>query len=251
MSALIASATLVVVPTLQAAGPQSAATGTIKGRLVYTGAIPTPKVEVKQDDPKVRDGICKVEEHLSRDLVVDPATKGVADGFAYLIKPAGDYAKTEKEFLAKNPKVEIDQVKCEFVPYAAVVHKDQKLFFKSSDPVGHNVDIKSFVNPGMNSMLAANGSVEYKIKKEDKRPTPVVCDIHPWMKGFFLVADSPFAVVTKSDGSFEISDVPAGPQQLVVWQSTKGFVTTGSTKGMTVEVKPGGVTDVGELKFGK
>ncbi len=251
VGALVATAMLVITPTLRAAGPDAGATGTIKGRLVYTGPVPERKVEVAKDAPNVRDAVCKVEEHLSKDLIVDPTTKGVVDGFAYLIKPAGDYTKTEEEFLAKNPQVVVDQVKCEFVPYASVVHKDQKLIFKSSDPVGHNVDIKSFVNPGMNTMLNANGSVEYKIKKEDKRPTPVICDIHPWMKGFFLVADSPFAVVTKKDGSFEIPNVPAGPQQLVVWQSTKGFVTSGSTKGMTVEVKPGGITDVGELKFGK
>lgn len=250
LGTLAATALLVVAPTLQAA-PPDAKTGTIKGRLVYTGAVPEPKVEVKVDDPKVKDAICKVEQHVSKELIVDPSTKGVADGFAYLVKPAGDYSETEKAFLEKNPEVVIDQVKCEFVPYVAVVHKDQKLVFKSSDPVGHNVHVTSFVNPPMNTMLNANASIKYPIKKEDKRPTPVVCDIHPWMKGFFLVTDSPFAVITKTDGSFEIPDVPAGPQQLVVWQSSKGFVTEGSTRGMKVVVKPGETTDVGELKFSK
>ena len=250
LGVLIASAALVAAPALQAAPPK-AATGTIKGRLVYGGTVPDPKVEVQPGDPKVKDEICKVERHVSKDLIVDPATKGVAEAFAYLVKPSGDYSDAEKEFLDKNPQVVIDQVKCEFVPYVAVVHKDQKLVFKSSDPVGHNVHVTSFANGSMNSMLNANGSIAYPIKKEDKRPTPVVCDIHPWMKGFFLVADSPFATVTKPDGSFEITGVPAGPQTLIIWQSSKGFVNEGGTKGMKVEVKAGETKDIGDVKFTK
>ena len=51
------------------------------------------------------------------------------------------------------------------------------------------------------------------------------------MKGYVFITDNPFAAVTKADGSFEIKDVPAGEQHLIVWQSTKGYVTPGSGKG--------------------
>ena len=55
------------------------------------------------------------------------------------------------------------------------------------------------------------------------------------MKGYFFVLEHPFAVVTKPDGTFEIPNVPAGKQQLVIWQSTKGYVSEGGNKGMTVD----------------
>jgi len=256
IGALAASASMVIVPaSLQAdpsKAPAAATTGTIKGRLVYAaGPIPTPKVEVKKDDPRVKDAICKVEEHVNRELVIDPATKGVANGFAYLVKPTGDYAATEKELLAKNPQVVFDQVHCEFIPYAAVVHKDQKLIFKSSDPVGHNIRFNSFANGGFNQMVPTNGQLTIPIKKEERRPTPLECSIHPWMTGYFFIVDHPFAVVTKPDGSFEISGVPAGPQQLVVWQGKGGYATEGGNKGMKVEVKAGEVSDVGDVKITK
>ena len=250
---LMASASLVLIPAaLQANPPQSAATGTIKGRLVFAaGPIPAPKVVVAKGDPNVKDDVCKVEQHLSKDLMIDPATKGVGYAFAFLVKPTGDYSAAETALLAKNPTVVIDQVNCEFVPYAVVVHKDQKLTFKSSDPVGHNVHFQAFANGAVNQMLSPNGKMAFAIKKEERRPTELVCDIHPWMRSYFFIVDNPFAVVTQPDGSFEITGVPAGDQQLVVWQSKTGYVTVGGNKGTKVVVKAGQTSDVGDVKITK
>ena len=255
LAALAASTFLAVAPALQAEPPTpQAGTGTIKGKLIWAaGPVPAPKIAVKKGDPNVKDAVCKANDIINRDIVVDPATKGVADAFAYLVKPAGDFSAAEKALLEKTPEVVVDQINCEYVPYATVVHKDQKLIFKSSDPVGHNVDFKPFspMNPAINQMLAPNGKVAYAIKKEERRPTAAVCSIHPWMKGWVFIVDNPFAVVTKPDGSFEIKGVPAGAQQLVLWQSTKGYVTEGGNKGMAVIVKSGETTDVGEIKIAK
>ena len=242
---------MALASTVQAA-PPLAGTGTIKGRLVYAaGPVPEPKVAVPAGSPNVKDEICKVNDIYDKSLVVDPKSMGVGNAFAYLVKPNGDYAATEQALLEKQPEVVIDQIKCEFLPYATVVHKDQKLIFKSSDPVGHNVHFSAFANGAMNQMLPPNGKMVYPIKKEERRPTEVVCDIHPWMKSYFFIVDNPFTVVTEPDGSFEISGVPAGSQQLVVWQSTKGYVTDGGNKGMKVVVKAGETSDVGEVKLTK
>jgi plastocyanin len=250
-AALTASTFAAVSPVL--AGPPAApqaATGTIKGRLVWAaGPVPKPKVEASAAGAK--DAVCKTKPIYNKDITVDPETKGVADAFAYLVAPSGDYSATEKALVAKTPAVVVDQVNCEYVPYATVVHKDQKLTFKSTDPVGHNVDFKPFSNPPINPMLPPNGSYPYTIKKAEKRPAAAVCSIHPWMKGWVFITDNPFAVVTKPDGSFEIKDVPAGAQHIIVWQSSKGYVTTGGNKGQEVTVKAGETVDLGEVKITK
>jgi hypothetical protein len=256
LSALAASTLLALTPALHA-GPspeaaQAPGTGTIKGKLIWAaGPVPVPKVLVKKGDPNVKDAICKASDIVSKDITVDPSTKGVADAFAYLVNPTGDFTAAEKELLAKKPEVVVDQINCEYVPYATVVHKDQKLTFKSSDPVGHNVDFKPFNSPAINPMLPPNGKVAFAIKKAERRPAAAVCSIHPWMKGYVFIVDNPFAVVTKPDGSFEITGVPAGEQHLIVWQSSKGYVTDGGNKGMAVTVKSGETTDVGEVKITK
>jgi plastocyanin len=225
--------------------------GTIKGRLVYGGAeVPKPKEIQVTKDPEV----CGVKPLVARDLMVDPKTKGVAFGVAYLVKPSGANPEAEKALLAKSPEVVVDQKQCEFVPYGTAVHQSQKIVFASSDPINHNVRYNAFVNPGFNQIVPPNGKVEAKLVAEKSgsggyRPLLLFCDIHPWMKGYIMVFDHPYFAITKEDGSFEIQGVPAGKQNLVVWQSAVGFVSQGLGRGMPVTVKAGETTDIGEVKL--
>ena len=162
----------------------------------------------------------------SRDLVVDPKTKGVAYGFAYLVRPKGDSSALVKELVAKKPKVVLDQKNCEFQPYALPFHKDQMLVIKSSDPKSHNVRFAGFNNTGINQMVLPNGQLEVKLVA-DRLPMELHCDIHPWMKGYLMVFDHPFFTTTGTDGSFEIKGIPAGEQSLIVWQNQVGFADPG------------------------
>ena len=69
--------------------------------------------------------------------------------------------------------------------------------------------------------------------------------MHAWV----MVFDHPFFATTAADGSFEIKGVPAGTQNLVLWQENIGFVTPGGGRGMPVTVKAGEVTNVGEISI--
>ncbi len=64
-----------------------------------------------------------------------------------------------------------------------------------------------------------------------------------------MVFDHPFFAVTKEDGSFEIDGVPAGSQNLVVWQERVGYVNEGAARGMPVKIEAGKPTDVGLIKL--
>lgn len=218
--------------------------GTIKGRLVWGGSeVPKPVLitQNKQKDPQV----CGAVDLYKRDLVIDPQTKGIAFGFAYLPKPKGKNPEALKALVAAHPTVEIDQKNCEFLPVSVAGTKDQQFVFKSSDPVGHNVHYAGFIN-NANFALGPNGSATRKLQPE-RRPINLACDIHPWMLGNLMVFDHPFFAVTGEDGSFEIKGVPAGTQNLIVWQRLAGYVTEGGSKGLAVEVKPGQVTDLGTI----
>jgi plastocyanin len=225
--------------------------GTIKGRVVWGGsALPEAALKVKKGDPAAKDaGACAKEDIPSEDYVVDPATKGVANAFAYVTTPKGANPEAEKALTAKAAEVEVDQKGCRFIPHALAFHKDQALKFKSSDPVGHNIRYTSFSVGALNQMLAPNGKMSVDFPGAEKNPVNLVCDIHPWMSGAFMVFDHPFFAISKADGSFEIKGVPAGTQQVIVRQEKSGFVTPGARKGVTVEVKADGVTDMGEIKL--
>src|SRR5207247_5859701 len=50
----------------------------------------------------------------------------------------------------------------------------------------------------------------------------VGCDVHPWMRGWLVVLDHPYAAVTGADGRFAIAAVPAGSYTLALWHEMLG-----------------------------
>ncbi len=242
-----------VPPTPRAAialnAEAAAAFGSIKGRLVWGGSnIPETKILVKKGQADVKDDVCKTEDLTSKALIIEPKTKGIGFAFAYLLQPKGTNPEAEKALLAKNPQVVIDQVKCEFVPFATALHTGQKVLLKSSDPVGHNVHTYPFSQAAINTLIPPMRELETKFMPE-RRPIFLKCDIHPWMESYLMVFDHPFFAVTAADGSFEIQGVPVGEQKLVLWQSKIGYATTGGSRGMSVTVKADQATDIGEIKL--
>jgi hypothetical protein len=49
------------------------------------------------------------------------------------------------------------------------------------------------------------------------------------MQAWVWVLEHPYAVVTDSDGSFELSDVPAGSYKLTIWHEALGEKTVDVT----------------------
>jgi hypothetical protein len=240
-----------LAPGLLAAGlVGQGQSGTIKGRLVWgDDNIPPVKIDVETGMAKNDPDICaKNGPIMSRSLVIDPKSKGVAFGFAYLVRPKGDFAAAAHDLVAKAPTVVLDQKSCEFQPYVLPLHKDQTLVIKSSDPKNHNVRFAGFNNTGINQVVAPLGQLQVKLVP-DRLPLELHCDIHSWMKGYLMVFDHPFFTTTGADGAFEIKDVPPGDQNLVVWQEKVGYASTGGGRGMPVAVRAGAVADVGVIKL--
>jgi hypothetical protein len=222
--------------------------GTIKGRLVWGGVeVPPAKILVEKGKAIKNPDVCaKDAPIISRELIVDPQTKGVINGLVYLVRPSGSNPAAVKDLIAKHPKALLDQKHCEFVPYVLAIHQDQALMIKSSDPVNHNLRFAAFTNTPFNQIQPPKGEIEVKLVAE-RRPIRMTCDIHSWMLAYIMVFDHPFFAVTGPDGSFEITGVPTGVQNLVIWQERVGFVNPERAKGSPVTVRAGEVTNVGAV----
>lgn len=133
----------------------------------------------------------------------------------------------DKKFDAPKEHVVIDQRKMTFVPKVTVVPQGTTVDFLNSDPVGHNVYWPSISG---NKKLAHNLGTWPKGEKKpfqfnDLGVAALLCNVHPEMSGYIVVAPTPYFAVTDKDGNFEIKNVPPGKYTLKTW-SEDGKPTT-------------------------
>jgi plastocyanin len=157
-------------------------------------------------------------------------------------------------------KVELDNSKCRFEPHVLIVRTSQTLVLQNTDAIGHNVKADLLSNSPFNDLIPAGAKIEKKLVKEEKVPMTCSCSIHPWMRGYLVVRDDPYAAVTDSEGNFEIKNLPAGKWTLRVWHEMPGFVTDVTVGGKSVKWAKGQVEvtiedgkdfDFGEIKVSR
>jgi Carboxypeptidase regulatory-like domain len=203
--------------------------GTIEGKVIYNGAVPTKKiipnkdVEVcggPRDEPLIRVG----SDHAVEDAVV------------YLAEVAKG-----KPWPAASKPPELDNRKCRFVPEVQVIRAGP-LDVVNSDPVLHNTHGYYGKRTAFNMALPNEGQ---RIPAELPRAGTVRldCDAHGWMEGWIYVVDNPYYAITGADGTFKIADVPPGTYTLVAIQSLTGpvqqsvTVTAGKPTNLSIELK--------------
>src|SRR5437868_4885496 len=133
----------------------------------------------------------------------------------------------DKKFDAPKDPVVVDQRKMAFVPHVVAAQQGTTVEFVNSDSVGHNVYWPSISG---NKKLAHNLGTWPKGEKKsfqfnDPGVAALLCNVHPEMSAFVVIAPTPYFAVTDADGSFEIKNVPPGTYALKTW-SEDGKVTT-------------------------
>jgi len=204
--------------------------GTLAGKIIYNGAVPTKKI-IPGKDPEVCGGIRDVPQ------VMVGADKGVMQAVAYLKKVGSG-----KDWPAADPPVTpvLDQKKCEFAPHVQVIRRGA-LDILNSDPILHNTHGFYGKRTAFNLAMPNQGE---KNTADLKRPglVRIECDAHGWMLAWVHVADSPYYAVSGEDGMFTMTDIPPGEYTLVVWQEFTGtlekpvVVKAGETTEMTIEL---------------
>lgn len=223
--------------------------GTLKGRFVFGGNAPAaPALTVDKDVE-----VCGKHKLVSEEVVVGD-NKGVANVVVF-VRDKKVKVKPELEAAAKTAKPVLDNLNCRFEPHVLFVQVGQELTIKNSDPVGHNSNIATVKNAPSNNLIPASGQVTTKFTADEAVPAQVTCNIHPWMKGWIVVRDNPYATVSSADGSFEIADLPAGEVELQFWHEKAGYIGEMTVGGKPEKVSKGrkkmkvaaGENDLGEI----
>ncbi|HEY0004436.1 MAG TPA: carboxypeptidase regulatory-like domain-containing protein [Pyrinomonadaceae bacterium] len=196
--------------------------GTIKGKVAVTGTVPEPK---KIDTSA--DAVCaqKNPNAMTEDVVVKDGK--VQYTFVYIKDGTTTDGKKIGDFSFDTPTnaVVLDQNGCHYKPHMIGLQVNQKLSVTNSDPTQHNVHPTPKSNEEWNQSQGPNAPPIEKTFKRAETLIPVKCNQHPWMKAYIGVLKHPFFAVTKEDGTFEITGVPAGKYTVVAWHEKFGEKT--------------------------
>jgi plastocyanin len=211
---------------------QATRAGEITGTITLKGTPPKEKdITPLKDDPTC--GKLHTEMPTTHFYVV--GAKGeLAD---VVVSVQG--AKGPSTGASASPVV-MDQKGCEYVPQIFAVQTEQKIQVKNSDPVLHNVhDLPTVAgNKEQNMAQMPNGAdLTFSFAKPEEF-LKFKCDVHPWMFAWVSVFDHPYFAVSAKDGTFKISNVPAGKYTLKVAHRKAGTAT------QEIEVKDGAPTKV-------
>src|SRR4051812_23579592 len=134
---------------------------------------------------------------------------------------------------ATPPVVQMMQKDLTFLPLLLTVQVGTKVEFPNLDDTYHN--IFSYSTPKR---------FDLGRYRSDEKPVPsqifdvpglvtLRCDIHEHMRALILVLETPYFVITGTDGTFRLSGLPPGTYTLKAWVDSK------TTKEQRIELKDG------------
>jgi plastocyanin len=130
-----------------------------------------------------------------------------------------------KTFPAPGDHPVIDQKGLMFTPHITVVQVGTTVDFLNSDSVAHNV---FWTSVGGNKKLTHNLGTWPKGEKrsfkfDNPGAVPLLCNVHPEMAGYIVVAPTPYFATTDKSGAYKIENVPDGSYTVAAWhEGAKG-----------------------------
>jgi hypothetical protein len=182
---------------------------------------------------------------------VNPDNQGIANICLYIRKAP----KKIHPDLAKSstPDVVFDQVNCRFTPHLLILRTDQTILVQNGDSFNHNTRTAPFVNKAENLIIKPmerkGVAIQMKQSELSYPPVTVSCDIHAFMRGYWMVTDHPYVAVTDADGKFKIENLPVGEHTFRVWHERPGYINCAEFKrDLKVTVAADKTTTLGPFK---
>jgi hypothetical protein len=216
-----------------AAAPITAApeaTGSLKGRIRLSGPEPGNRVIRMGMDPVCAKIWAGKKPGPVDEVVVISNDGGLMNAF---VKLEGSFPATP---VPAQP-VLLEQKACFYQPRVIGARVGQVLRVRNDDNLLHNVHSSSSRRNSFNVGQPQAG-ISSDFKLSDEEMLHVGCDVHRWMTAWIGIVSHPYFAVSGADGSFAITNVPAGKRTVSVWHEKLGVLTK------TVDVKPGAATTV-------
>lgn len=232
-------AAIVIVSGVPLRGAGAGTTGTITGHIRLSGPAPA--------NPPIRMGADPLCARLAREsgkrpvqaYVVTDGKGGLANAFVDLQGTFTGVAAPPKE------PVVLTQRGCVYTPRVVGIRVGQPLRIVNSDTLLHNLHGISARNNGFNTTQPHSGMVNDFPMKTGETMLHVTCDVHNWMNAWVGVETHPYFAVSGPDGTFTITNAPAGRHTIRAWHERYGWMTR------VIQVRPGATTSVDLAYTGK
>jgi plastocyanin len=207
----------------------------ITGTVTYDGKVPNLKPLAMDADPVCASKHKEPVPNQALELGKSGNTMGnilvrVTSGL-----PAG------KTYPPPKDPVVMDQNGCIYKPHVFAIQQGQTFKVLNSDGILHNVHALPKVNGQFNMAMPPNRKEAEHVFDKPEDPFQIKCDVHPWMTAYTTITTDPFYSVTKEDGKFTISNLPAGTYEIEAWHEKLGKktekVTVGENDTKTVDIK--------------
>jgi plastocyanin len=217
-------AALAVVAVFHSASASAqGSTGTVKGRISFTGKEPGNRVIRMGMDPMCASA--NAGKRPINEVYLVGGNNGLGNVF---VKLEGSFPATP----VPSQPVEIDQAACFYKPRVVGARVGQALRLKNGDNLLHNVHSDSAKGNGFNFAEPVKG-MQRDVTLKDEEMLRIGCDVHRWMTAWVGIVPHPYFAVSDVEGTFTIANVPAGKRNITAWHEAFGTLTK------AVDVKAG------------
>jgi plastocyanin len=199
------------VPHAQTPSAQTGTTGAIAGHVKLTARVRAP---LASNAYPAR----TIEKHKA------PTIPEIRNVVVYLNNPGfrGALRTTKSELTQENET---------FVPHVLAITRGSTVEFPNGDPFFHNVfSLSSTASFNLGRYPRGQTRAQTFTKPGLVK---VFCDIHSHMSASILVLDHPYFTIPAVDGTYELTNVPAGQYTLIGWHERVG------ERSVTVRVEAG------------
>jgi hypothetical protein len=208
------------------------------------------------------DPLCMPEslKPLSEALLVDRESKGIQNIVVFLDTKISRLDRSHFHPDLREPvesTVEVSIVDCQYSPHVFALRVGQKISLKNNDRYGHNPNFLFFSNDLESRLQPPDQMLQISPSVGEKAPTPIRCNLHPWMQAYAVVLDHPYVGISDKVGHLKIEKLPVGKELTFrIWHeslfgSLPSLKIRGESRPLTqnrirITVKPSG-SDLGGI----
>ena len=190
--------------------------GTIQGKAVLTGKMPSPRIYHLILFPNI-DMCAEVDTDDEMNRVLDDF-KVSPDGGLKDVVVTIEHVDAGKPF--KKEPINILSENCKFFPDVNVIRQGETFKVDNVDAVMHNSQVyqkergKILLNIPIPAEEVSEGKITFKKKFKIMQ---MICGMHEFMQTWGYRVQNPYYSQTEIDGNYKIDNIPPGEYKVTAW----------------------------------